>query len=129
MPGYSAKSLDRPGITRALELLSSGQASTLVVSRLDRLSRSLLDFAALMDLARRQSWQIVCLDQGVDTSSPAGEMMASVLASFAQYERRLISQRTKAALAVRKAQGVKLGRPVRLDPEIRAFIVRARSEG
>jgi DNA invertase Pin-like site-specific DNA recombinase len=127
--GYSAKSLDRPGITRALELLSSCQASTLVVSRLDRLSRSLLDFAALMDLARREGWQIVCLDLGVDTSSPAGEMMASVLASFAQYERRLISQRTRQALAVKREQGCKLGRPVRVPAHVREFIVSARAEG
>jgi DNA invertase Pin-like site-specific DNA recombinase len=126
---YSAKSLDRPGIRHALELLSSNQAGVLVTAKVDRLSRSLLDFAALMDRAWREGWTIIALDLGVDTSTPAGEMMANVMASFAQYERRLISQRTSAAMAAKRAQGMRLGRPVRLPGEIRRFIVTARAEG
>ena len=82
-----------------------------MVAKLDRLSRSLLDFAALMEQARKRGWNLIALDLGVDTSTPAGEMMASVLATFAQFERRLIGQRTKDALAVKRAQGVVLGRP------------------
>jgi DNA invertase Pin-like site-specific DNA recombinase len=56
-------------------------------------------------------------------TTPAGEAMANVLATFAQFERRLISQRTKEALAVKKANGVKLGRPRELDEETRAKIL------
>ena len=62
------------------------------------------------------------LDLGVDTSTPAGEMMASVLATFAQFERRLIGQRTKDALAVKRAQGVRLGRPREMSSEAVARI-------
>ena len=61
---------------------------------------------------------------GVDTSTPAGEMMVSVMASFAQYERRLIGQRTKDALAALKARGVRLGRPVNLPDSVRQRISR-----
>src|SRR4051794_7955703 len=60
--GVSAKNLARPGIAWALEELAAGRASVLVVSKLDRLSRSLLDFANLMDTAKRQGWEVVALD-------------------------------------------------------------------
>ena len=53
----------------------------------------------------------MALDLGVDTTSPAGEMIANSVANFSQFERRLIGQRTKDALAVKRAQGVQLGRP------------------
>src|ERR1019366_6905619 len=55
-------------------------------------------------------WALVALDCAVDTTTPAGEAMANVLATFAQFERRLISQRTRDALAIKRAQGVQLGR-------------------
>ena len=110
--GASGKSLNgRRGLQRALEAIEAGTAEGLVVAKLDRLSRSLLDFAALMERARKGGWNLIALDLGVDTSTPAGEMMASVLATFAQFERRLIGQRTKDALAIKRAQGVVLGRP------------------
>jgi DNA invertase Pin-like site-specific DNA recombinase len=129
--GFSAKSLDRPGITRALELLASNDAGILLTAKVDRLSRSLLDFAALMDRAWREGWEIIALDLGVDTSTPAGEMMANVMASFAQYERRLISQRTSAAMAAKKSQGAKFGSPAHLciAPDTAARIIELRSSG
>ena len=109
--GYTAANLNRPGITDTLSSLRSGEADAVVVSKLDRLSRSLLDFAALTELARKEGWAVIALDLGVDMTTPAGEMLANVLASFAQYERRLISQRTKDALSALRASGRKLGRP------------------
>lgn len=127
--GYSAKDLRRPGIRLALDELAARRAGALVVAKLDRLSRSMLDFAALMDAAQRQGWALVALDLGVDTSTPSGEMMANVLATFAQFERRLISERTRAALAVKRSQGVRLGRKPALDPKVRARIRRLRSLG
>lgn len=110
--GMSGSTLaNRPGLSKALEAVESGQAGALVVAKLDRLSRSLLDFAGLMEQSRQQGWALVALDLGVDTSTPQGELMAAVLATFAQFERRLISQRTKAALQAKAAQGIRLGRP------------------
>jgi DNA invertase Pin-like site-specific DNA recombinase len=109
--GYSAKSLKRPGVQSALAQLKAGEAEALVTAKLDRLSRSMLDFAGLMADSQKQGWAIVCLDLGVDTSTPAGETMANVLAAFSQFERRLIGARTKDALAVKRSEGVRVGRP------------------
>jgi DNA invertase Pin-like site-specific DNA recombinase len=83
----------------------------LVVAKLDRLSRSMIDFTGVMAKAQKQGWALVALDCAVDTTTPAGEAMAHVLATFAQFERRLIGQRTREALAVKRKQGVRLGRP------------------
>src|SRR6476469_5601654 len=116
--GYSAKDMRRPGVQEALRTLKAGEASALVVAKLDRLSRSMLDFTALMAKAQKQSWALVALDCAVDTSTPAGEAMANMLATFAQFERRLIAERTKAALAVKKAQGVQLGRPASIPDKL-----------
>ncbi len=127
--GYSAKDLNRPGITEALAMLRSGQADTLCVAKLDRLSRSLMDFAGLMERARKEGWNLVALDLGIDLSTPNGALMANVFASFAEYERRLISQRTRDALAVLRAQGAVLGRPVALPAQVRAHIGRWRAAG
>lgn len=108
----SARSLaKRPGLTRALVDLDAGVAGALVVAKLDRLSRSLLDFSTLMERSRKKGWALVALDLGVDTTTPSGEMMANVLAVFAQFERRLIGQRTREALSVKRRQGIRLGRP------------------
>ena len=71
-----------------------------------------------MERGRKRGWSLVALDLGVDTSTPSGEMMASVLATFAQFERRLIGQRTRDALAIKRAQGVKLGRPREISDQV-----------
>ena len=78
------------------------QASVLMVAKLDRLTRSVPQAYEVMDRSRRNGWALVALDLGVDTTTPAGEMMAGVACVFAQFERRLISQRTRDALAVRR---------------------------
>jgi DNA invertase Pin-like site-specific DNA recombinase len=127
--GYSAKNLSRPAIAQALEMLSSGAASVLVVSKLDRLSRSVLDFAALLERANKEGWQLVVLDLNVDTTTPSGQLVAHVMGAFAQYERQLIAARTSAALQQKKAQGHRLGRPRTLDPAVVNRIVSERAEG
>jgi DNA invertase Pin-like site-specific DNA recombinase len=70
-----------------------------------------------MERGRKHGWNLIALDLGVDTSTPSGEMMASVLATSAQFERRLIGQRTKDALAVKRAQGINLGRPRKMSEQ------------
>jgi DNA invertase Pin-like site-specific DNA recombinase len=127
--GVSGGTLRRPALTEALQALSERRAEVLVASKLDRLSRSVLDFASLMAQADREGWSIVVLDVAVDTSTPSGEMMANVVAAFAQYERRLISQRTKDALAVKRSQGVVLGRPRSIPSGVRERIVAMRADG
>jgi DNA invertase Pin-like site-specific DNA recombinase len=127
--GYSAKDLRRPGIQKALETLRARQTDALVVAKLDRLSRSMLDFTGVMAKAQREGWALVALDCAVDTTTPAGEAMANVMATFAQFERRLIGERTKDALAVKRAAGVRLGRPRQMPIEVVDRIVSERETG
>jgi len=128
--GASGKSMNgRKGLEDALQAVEGGNADVLVVAKLDRLSRSLLDFSTLMERSRRKKWAVVALDLNVDTTTPAGEMMANVLATFAHFERRLIGQRTKDALAVKKAHGVQLGRPQTLPKNVRRRIRRMHDKG
>jgi DNA invertase Pin-like site-specific DNA recombinase len=125
----SGRDLRRPGVQAALEVLSRQEADGLVVAKLDRLSRSMLDFAGVMATAQKQSWALVALDCSIDSSTPAGEAMAHVMATFAQFERRLIGQRTREALAVKRAAGVRLGRPSAVTAELAARIRADRAEG
>ena len=128
--GASGKGLSRrAGLQDALAMLASGEADALMVAKLDRLSRSLLDFANLMALAKKQGWNLIALDLGIDLTSPAGEFMAGVMASAAQWERRIIGQRTKDALAVRKAEGVRLGRPPSIDQVVVDRIIAESQQG
>ncbi len=127
--GRSGKDLRRPGVQAALAALTAGEASALVVAKLDRLSRSMLDFARIMVTAQRESWALIALDVNVDTTTPAGEAMAHMLATFAQFERRLISERTKVALAQKRASGVRLGAPPLIGSEVAARVREERATG
>jgi DNA invertase Pin-like site-specific DNA recombinase len=103
--GYSGRDCNRPALGTALNMLRRGQADALLASKLDRISRSILDFAHLMEQARKQSFGIIALDCAVDTTTASGELVASVMATFAQYERRLIAQRTSDALKELRSRG------------------------
>jgi len=127
--GLSAKTLKRPALETALSELESGQGSVLMVAKLDRLTRSVHDATGLMAKAEQSGWGLVALDAPVDTTTPQGAAMAQVLAVFAELERRLIGERTKVALAVRKSQGVQLGRPQTLPIEVRNRILSMRQSG
>jgi DNA invertase Pin-like site-specific DNA recombinase len=127
--GLSAKDLNRPALTAALSRLDKGEADVLMVSKLDRLSRSVKDFGAVLDRAAKAKWSVLCLDLGVDTTTPVGEFTANVVVSASQYERRLIGQRTRDALAAKKAAGVRLGRPRLLPSEVVERIVQAKAAG
>ncbi len=128
-PGYSGKDTNRPGLVKAFEAIAAGQARGIIVSKIDRMTRSLLDFAQIMSMAQKGRFNLIALDIGLDLSTPTGEMMASILAVFAQYERRIIGQRTRDGLAEKKAQGVRIGRPAVLPQDILDLIVMAREEG
>lgn len=119
----------REQLALALQAVGSGQAEVMVVAKLDRLSRSLLDFAEIMRRAQAEGWNLVALDLGIDLSTPAGEFLASVMASAAQWERRIIGQRTKEALAAKKASGVVLGRPRLVSETVVQRIVQERAAG
>jgi DNA invertase Pin-like site-specific DNA recombinase len=116
----------RPGLDAALAAVERGEAGALVVAKLDRLSRSLRDLGGYLERAAAKGWALVILDPGVDTSTPHGEAMAGVAGVFARLEARLISQRTKEALAVARARGTRLGRPPVDSPHLGAIRRRAR---
>lgn len=77
----------------------------------------------------RKGWQVVALDLGVDTSTATGEMVANIMASLAEWERRMIGERTKTALAEKRAEGVRLGRPRTWPEEVRSAIVGMKRAG
>jgi DNA invertase Pin-like site-specific DNA recombinase len=103
---------DRPAMGRALRLLDSGQAGALVAAKVDRIARDLHDLTGLLRRAEDDDWAVVALDLGVDTTTPVGRMLVGILGSVAEWERSVIRQRTRDALAAKKAQGARLGRPV-----------------
>jgi len=127
--GRSGKSIERPGIQAALEALARGEAEALVVSKLDRLSRSMVDFARLLDLAANRGWSIIALDLNLDTSTPTGKLVASVMAAVAQWERETIGLRTREGLAAARAKGIKIGRQSTVPKSVARQIVHLRAEG
>lgn len=127
--GYSAKSLSRPAVSQALAMLKRREADALVVAKLDRLSRSVVDFANTLRTAQRQGWAVVALDLGVDTSTPTGELVAGVMMQVAQWERRVIGQRTAEALQAAQSRGVRVGRPPAVPDDVLTRIHSARVAG
>lgn len=125
--GASMKKRDQ--LTSALRDLDAGHAEVLVVAKLDRLSRSLLDFAQLMVRAKENGWSLVALDLGVDTSTPNGKLLANIVAAMAEWERELISQRTKAGLESVTARGTQLGRRRNVPDDVVATIRLQREQG
>jgi DNA invertase Pin-like site-specific DNA recombinase len=125
----AAHERNAPGVERALRLLARGEENALVAAKRARLDQALLDLAALLASAQRQGWALVALDCAGQTTTAAGEASASVLASFAHCERRAISERTRAALAVKRAQGVRLGRPPQMSQYAIERIRRERAAG
>jgi DNA invertase Pin-like site-specific DNA recombinase len=120
--GVSASEANRPALADALERLDRGDADVLVVSRMDRIYRGVLPFAEMLERAKRRKWRFVSLDSEMDLSKPSGRLHAQILMAVAEYERELIAQRTREALAEAKARGVRLGRPVQVPQPIRERI-------
>lgn len=108
--GISAKSLDRPGLARALDMLRTGAADALLVVKLDRLTRSVRDLGDLVDrYFAGGKWALLSVGEQIDTRSAAGRLVLNVLASVAQWEREAIGERTKAALAHKRSCGERVG--------------------
>jgi len=127
--GKSGKNLNRPGLTEALARLDRREADALLAVRLDRVSRSVADFAGLLDRAKRRRWRVVLMSPNLDTEDPAGKFTAHVLAAAAEYERDLIGTRTREGMQQRRAEGVHLGRPRTLPADVLERIADARTEG
>jgi DNA invertase Pin-like site-specific DNA recombinase len=108
--GKSGKNVTgRPVLQEALRMLDRGDAQVLMTVRLDRLSRSVQDFAGLLDRSAKKGWGLVMLSPNIDTSDAAGRFTANVLASAAQYERELISVRVREGMQQAKSEGARFG--------------------
>lgn len=107
--GVSGIITERRGLDDMLAGLKKGD--TLVVWKLDRLGRSTIHLLQLLSNLRDRGVDFQALTQGIDTTTAVGRMLYGQLAVFAEYERSLISERTKAGMAAAKARGVHVGRP------------------
>lgn len=104
--GVSAKTLDRPGLTRALTAIAAGEAAALLVVKLDRLTRSVIDLGTLIDRHfGDKGAALMSVSEQIDTRSAAGRLVLNVLMSVAQWEREAIGERTSAAMAHKAARG------------------------
>ncbi|MBL9006537.1 MAG: recombinase family protein [Myxococcales bacterium] len=107
----SAKSLDRPGLTAALKLLETGKADALLVVKLDRLTRSVIDLGTLLNgYFLNEQHYLLSVTESLDTRNAMGRFVLYILALIAQWEREAIGERTREAMRHLKAQGVFLGR-------------------
>jgi DNA invertase Pin-like site-specific DNA recombinase len=119
----------RPGLSQAITALDAGEADILMVAKIDRVSRKLAHLLVLTEAATRAGWSIVTCSGTFDMTSPSGRLMASLLGAFAELEAEMISERTTAALQVKKAQGAKLGQPSKVPGEVRARLLELRTQG
>jgi DNA invertase Pin-like site-specific DNA recombinase len=117
--GRSGGSMDkREGLQYALARLAGGQADALVVTKLDRLARSMRDFLDITDLAREQGWALVILELDLDTSKTMGKFILQVMAAIGELERDMIRDRTRDALAAKRERGEQLGRPAAVPADV-----------
>ncbi|OJW23177.1 MAG: hypothetical protein BGO49_27165 [Planctomycetales bacterium 71-10] len=135
--------MDRPGWQSLERAINSGEVGRVVVWRLDRLGRTARGLTALFDDLQRRGVGLVSLREGIDLDTPAGRLICHVLASVAQYETEVRSERQLAGIAQAKIHGTKTGRPfgrpkgqggergkrLKVSPEKRAVILRLKAEG
>lgn len=107
--GHSAKTLKRPGIQRILDMVGRRDCERLVVAKLDRLTRSVKDLASIIELFEKKDASLMSVADSLDTKSATGRLVVNLMISVAQWEREVISERTKDGLAAKRIRGEKLG--------------------
>ena len=107
--GFSGGNLDRPALQRLKEDIMGGKIDMTVTYRLDRLSRSLLDFGVLQKFFEKYQVSFCSVTQQIDTSTSAGKMMLNILMSFSEYERVVIAERTRDKMAASRKRGMWMG--------------------
>ncbi|MCT2030358.1 recombinase family protein [Dietzia cinnamea] len=111
----SRAAIERPGMKRLLDYVEPGD--TVVVWRIDRLGRSLIDVLNTVNLLRDKGVKIRSLSDGIDPETTSGRLMLGMLATLAEYERELITERVNAGIAAAKQSGTRFGRPP-VDPAV-----------
>jgi DNA invertase Pin-like site-specific DNA recombinase len=117
--GYSGGTLERPALQRLIRHVEEGRIDVVVVYKIDRLSRSLLDFAKLVELFDRRNVTFVSVTQSFNTTTSMGRLTLNMLLSFAQFEREIISERVRDKVAASKKKGMWMGGPPPLGYDIR----------
>lgn len=107
--GESAKNLDRPGLQRVLAMVDARTVSGVIVAKLDRLTRSVKDLADLLETFNRRGAALVSVAESLDTGSAAGRLVLNVMTAVSQWEREAIGERTRDAMAHKKANGQRVG--------------------
>jgi DNA invertase Pin-like site-specific DNA recombinase len=125
--GISGVRDNRPQLDCLRQRMMSGEFSAVVVSKMDRLGRSLGMILRFWDEADAAGVRVIVIDQGIDTSTPAGRLQRNMLAALAEFERELILERTRVGIARARALGKRFGAPRRI-PEAAAREVRARRD-
>ena len=121
----SGRTFDRPGLKALLDYARAGDA--LIVVRLDRLGRSLRELLDVVEQLKECGVALVSLEEKIDTTSAAGELVFHVFGAIAQFERRLIAERTRDGIAAARAEGRKLGRPALDREKLQAALMLVRS--
>ena len=107
--GYSGKNTERPAFNDMIKDIKSGKISTVIVYKLDRISRSILDFSTMMELFQEHDVSFISATEKFDTSSPVGRAMLNICIVFAQLERETIQQRVADAYSARCKKGLYMG--------------------
>ncbi len=107
--GYTGANMDRPALKRLLADVQSGVVNCVVVYKVDRLSRSLLDFARIMEILDKHGATFVSVTQQFNTTSSMGRLTLNILLSFAQFEREMISERTRDKMGAARRKGKWVG--------------------
>ena len=108
--GESAKTLDRPGMARVLELVKARQVEAVIVLKLDRLTRNVRDLADLLDTFRSRKVALMSVSESLNTETAAGRMVVNLLGVVGQWEREAIGERTRDALTAKRARGERTSR-------------------
>lgn len=111
----SRSAAERPGMKKLLEYAEAGD--TVVVWRVDRLGRSLIDVLNTVNLLQGRGVALRSVSDGIDPATTTGRLMLNMLATLAEYERELITERVNAGIVAAKASGTRFGRPVS-DPSV-----------
>jgi site-specific DNA recombinase len=117
--GYSGGTMDRPGLQVLLSDIASGRIDCVVVYKVDRLTRSLTDFARIVDIFDRNGVSFVSVTQSFNTTTSMGRLTLNVLLSFAQFEREVTAERIRDKIAASKKKGMRMGGPVPLGYEVK----------
>ena len=120
---------DRPGFDRIFELVDQKAVGAVMAWSVDRIGRSLQDLVALMKELQRNSVDLYCHQQSINTATPAGRMIFSIFGALGEYERSLIIERIHSGIARAKAEGVRFGRPRVYGDEVRAQVIQLRAKG